>query len=126
MKAIVCTGPRQVHVADDVPEPECGPGEVVVRVQGVGLCGSDLSVYDGHRELPRLPWVMGHEGGGEIVAVGSGVRDRRVGDRVVIEPNWACLDCPACRAGLTSDCPNRRIVGMNSPGILAEDWKSVV
>lgn len=119
MKAIVYTGPRQVAVVDDWPEPDCGPDDAVVQMCAVGLCGSDLSVYDGHRDLPSLPWVMGHEGGGMVVAVGSRVRDRVVGQRVVIEPNYACGTCEACHSGVTSDCPYRRIAGMNVPGILA-------
>lgn len=120
MKAIVYTGPGQVRLVQDWPEPVCAPDEVVVRMRAVGLCGSDLSVYDGHRSLPSLPWVMGHEGGGDVVEVGELVSDRRVGDRVVIEPNLACLSCPACLSGLTSDCPKRRILGMSTPGVLAE------
>jgi alcohol dehydrogenase/L-iditol 2-dehydrogenase len=63
---------------------------------------------------------MGHEGGGEIVAVGANVKDRQVGGRVVIEPNFCCLACSHCRRGRTSSCLRRRIVGMNDPGLLAE------
>ncbi|WP_199434625.1 zinc-dependent alcohol dehydrogenase [Qaidamihabitans albus] len=120
MRAIVLTGPRRVEVVGDLPEPDPRPGEVVVAMRAVGLCGSDLGVYEGHRATPELPWVMGHEGGGEIVAVGAGVTDRRAGQRVVVEPNYCCFDCPACRAGATSACPRRWIVGMNVPGLLAE------
>ena len=120
MKAIVYTGPGQVRLVDDWPEPVCGPDEVVVQMRAVGLCGSDLSVYDGHRDLPQLPWVMGHEGGGEIIEVGDAGTHRTVGQRVVVEPNLSCLECPACLSGTTSDCGKRRILGMNSPGVLAE------
>lgn len=120
MRAIVLTGPGQVEVAHDWPEPRLGDGDVLVAVRAVGLCGSDLGVYEGHRVTPALPWVMGHEGGGEIVAIGPGVTDRRVGQRVVIEPNYSCLACPSCRSGLTSACPSRDIVGMNAAGLLAE------
>ena len=120
MKAIVYTGPGQVQLVDDWPEPECGPGDVVVQMRAVGLCGSDLSVYDGHRDLPSLPWVMGHEGGGDVVAAGHQVDPSRIGQRVVIEPNVSCSTCAACHAGTTSDCRQRRILGMNAPGILAE------
>ncbi|HEX2132472.1 MAG TPA: alcohol dehydrogenase catalytic domain-containing protein [Actinophytocola sp.] len=120
MRAIVLNGPRRVELVDDWPEPRAGAGEVLVGVRCVGLCGSDLSVYEGHRDTPALPWVMGHEGGGEILAVGAGVADRRVGQRVVIEPNYSCLECDACRAGRTSACTRRGIVGMNVPGLLAE------
>ncbi|MCC5033077.1 alcohol dehydrogenase catalytic domain-containing protein [Streptomyces sp. WAC 00631] len=120
MRAIVLTRPREVEVVRDWPEPDLGPGEVLVAMRAVGLCGSDLSVYDGHRTTPRLPWVMGHEGGGEIVAVGPDVTDRRPGQRVVIEPNYGCFDCAACRDGFTSACTRRLSVGMNIPGLLAE------
>lgn len=120
MRAIVMTQPRQVEVVDDWPEPRATAGEVIVRMRAVGLCGSDLGVYDGTRATPALPWVMGHEGGGEIVAVGPGVTDRHVGQRVVIEPNYCCFACRHCRRGLTSACAERRIVGMNIPGLLAE------
>ena len=120
MRAIVYTAPQQVATVADWPEPDCGPNDVVVAMRAVGLCGSDLTVYDGHRPTPSLPWVMGHEGGGTIVAVGTEVRDRHVGQTVVIEPNYPCLACAACRSGVTSDCPNRVIVGMNAPGLLAE------
>lgn len=120
MRAIVLTRPRKVEVVHDWPEPELGPDDVLVAVRAVGLCGSDLSVYDGHRTTPHLPWVMGHEGGGEIVAVGPHVTDRRPGQRVVIEPNYGCSDCPSCRNGFTSACSRRRSVGMNVPGLLAE------
>lgn len=124
MRAIVLTRPRQIDVVDDWPEPRPAPDEVVVAIRAVGLCGSDLGVYDGDRATPRLPWIMGHEGGGEIVAVGEGVLDREVGQRVVIEPNYCCLACLACRSGVTSACTERGIVGMNMLGLLAE-WVAI-
>lgn len=120
MRAIVLVAPQRVELADDWPEPVPGPDDVVVRVRGVGLCGSDLAVYHGQRPTPRLPWVMGHEGGGDIVAVGRRVTGRRVGQRVAIEPNYCCLDCPPCRAGNTPACTRRRAVGLNHPGLIAE------
>lgn len=120
MRAIVLARPGRVEVVEDWPEPVPGPHDVVVRMRGVGLCGSDLEVYHGRRETPALPWPMGHEGGGEIVAVAAGVTDRRVGQRVAIEPNYSCLECPSCRTGITSACSHRAVVGMNHPGLLAE------
>ena len=64
MRAVALVAPGEVRVVDDWPEPECGPGDVVVRVRAVGLCGTDLAVYAGKRPVPGMPWVMGHEGGG--------------------------------------------------------------
>src|SRR6202020_489148 len=101
-------------------EPELGSGQVMVRVQGVGICGSDLALISAERRAPAYPWVLGHEAFGEIVAVGDAVDRSRVGQRVVIEPNYPCLRCPACRAGLTSMCPDRVLVGFTAPGLLAE------
>ncbi len=120
MRAVTLTSPGQVQIVEDWPEPECGPDEVIVQIRGVGLCGSDLSVFDGKREVPHMPWVFGHEGGGDIVEVGSAVTDRRVGQRVVIEPNYCDLTCEECRAGHTSACLNRVVLAINTPGILAE------
>jgi threonine dehydrogenase-like Zn-dependent dehydrogenase len=112
--------PWSLRVADGWPEPELGSGQVMVRVQGVGICGSDLGLISGARRVPAHPWVLGHEAFGEVVAAGDGVAASRVGQRVVIEPNYPCLDCPACRTGRTSMCPNRVLVGFTAPGLLAE------
>ena len=71
MRAVVLSAPRSVELVNDWPEPEPGPQDVIVAIRGIGLCGSDLSVFDGTRPAPRLPWVMGHVGVGDIVAVGN-------------------------------------------------------
>jgi threonine dehydrogenase-like Zn-dependent dehydrogenase len=120
MRAVVLSAPGCIDVVADWPEPTPGPDDVVIAVRGVGLCGSDLSVYDGTRPVPGMPWVMGHEGGGDIIAVGDQVRDREIGQRVIIEPNYPCLTCRHCRSGRTSACGDRGIVGINTPGLLAE------
>ncbi|MFF7265657.1 zinc-binding dehydrogenase [Streptomyces sp. NPDC008159] len=120
MKAAVLVAPGRIEIVDDRPEPHCGPDDVVVEIEGVGLCGSDISVFRGGRVPPALPWVPGHEGFGRVVAAGERVRDRVVGGRVVIEPNYACLRCADCLTGLTSACPHRTIVGLDAPGVLAE------
>lgn len=119
MKAALLVGPGVVAV-DDIPEPAVGPDEVRVAVGGVGLCGSDLSVFSGAWAVPSYPWVMGHEAFGTIDAVGPGVDPARVGQTVVVEPNIACLACDQCRRGVTSACVARQSVGMNRPGALAE------
>lgn len=119
MKAAALTAPERVEIID-APEPTCGPHDAVVRMLGVGLCGTDTAVVRGQRETPRLPWILGHEGVGEIVAVGRSVEDRRVGQRVAVEPNYCCLNCDPCRSGFTSGCRNRNAVGLTTPGLLAE------
>jgi alcohol dehydrogenase/L-iditol 2-dehydrogenase len=119
MKAAVLTGVGEITMADDWPEPQPGRGEVVVGVTGVGICGSDLAVWSGERAV-GFPWIAGHEGIGTIVTVGEGVSQARVGERVVIEPNYPCERCEACLRGRTSMCPNRRAAGINAPGLLRE------
>ena len=120
MRAVALVSPDTVAVMDDWPEPSCGPGEVIVAVHGVGLCGSDLAVVSGRRPVPALPWVLGHEAFGVIRAVGREVTDRHPGQRVVVEPNYPCMACGPCRSGRTSGCQERRAVGISEPGLLAE------
>ncbi|MGP4022592.1 zinc-dependent alcohol dehydrogenase [Actinomadura sp. 3N407] len=120
MRAIVLTEPRRTEVVDSWAEPEPGRHDVVVAMSAVGLCGSDLAVHDGTRPTPALPWVPGHEGGGRIVAVGSAVHDRHVGQQVVVEPNYCCFSCSPCARGLTSGCERRLSPGITVPGLLAE------
>lgn len=120
MKVLALTGPRELELVGDWPDPVPDDHDVIVRMRGVGLCGSDLTVYDGKRVPAEMPWVLGHEGCGEIVAVGTGVSDRRVGETVVVEPNYCCLRCTWCRSGHTSACEHRGIVGINRAGLLSE------
>lgn len=121
MRAVVLgSSPWSIGVTDDWPEPRAGSGQVVVRVLGVGICGSDLALLSGERPLPSVPWVPGHEAFGEVIATGDGVDPGRIGQRVAIEPNFPCLRCPSCRADRTSMCPDRVVIGFTAPGMLAE------
>jgi alcohol dehydrogenase/L-iditol 2-dehydrogenase len=121
MRAVVLDAePRSLRLVSDWPEPEPGPGEVLVQVRGVGICGSDLALHAGRRQPPSFPWVVGHETFGEIAATGPGVDASRTRQRVVVEPNIPCDTCPACRAGRTSACPHRKVLGFSVPGTLAE------
>ena len=119
MKAASLVEPGRIEVGD-VPSPTPGQGEVRIAVVGVGLCGSDLSVFRGAWDAPAYPWIMGHEAFGTIESVGSGVPATRLGETVVIEPNIVCGSCGPCRRGRTSACTQRQSVGMNRPGSLAE------
>ena len=119
MKAALLVRAGEV-VVDDIPEPEAGPDEVRIAVGGVGLCGSDLSVFSGKWAAPSYPWVMGHEAFGTIESIGPGVAPERLGQTVVVEPNVACFACEQCLRGWTSACVSRQSVGMNRQGALAE------
>ena len=121
MRAVVLENfPGPLRIVDDWPEPRLGSGQVIVRVRGVGICGSDLALIAGRRPPPVLPWVLGHESMGEIVETGAGVDAGRIGQRVIIEPNFPCLTCAACLSDRSSACPSRVSLGFNAPGTLAE------
>ncbi|AWB90153.1 zinc-dependent alcohol dehydrogenase [Salinibacterium hongtaonis] len=120
MKAIALTATERAGVIDVDSEVAAGDGEVVIRMRGLGLCGSDLSRFLGHRAVPQHPWVIGHEGFGTIIAVGDNVDPSRVGETVVVEPIIGCGHCRQCTRGSSSLCGERRVLGMTEAGIGAE------
>jgi threonine dehydrogenase-like Zn-dependent dehydrogenase len=119
MKAVVWLGPRRMELQNE-PEPQPQPGEVILRVDAVGICGSELSGYLGQNSLRIPPLVMGHEFAGIIAAVGTGVSDLATGDRVTVNPLSSCGVCASCRLGLGNLCPKRQIIGIHRPGAFAE------
>jgi L-gulonate 5-dehydrogenase len=105
MKALVYEGPETLAYRD-MPDPEAGAGEHLVRVKAVGICGSDMHAYLGHDERRPAPLILGHEAAGTIT---GGARD---GQRVTINPLVTCGTCRACRAGRDNLCPTRQIISM--------------
>jgi threonine dehydrogenase-like Zn-dependent dehydrogenase len=85
-----------------------------------GVCGSDVSLYLGHRQPPRFPFIIGHELVGRVAAVAPGVTKVAVGQRVVVEPNYTCGECRFCRSGRGNICPNKKSMGVSVPGCFAE------
>lgn len=118
MRAAVLHGPRDLRV-ESVPDLAPGPGEAVVRVLAVGLCGTDYRIWTGER-LVAYPRVMGHEFIGHVLAVGAGVDKVRVGEKVAVEPNYSCGACALCREGNRNLCLARTAVGIDVDGGLAE------
>ncbi len=118
MRALVWHGPRSMRL-ERVPDPVPGPGEVLLRVEAVGICGSELSGYLGENSLRRPPLVMGHEFVASVAALGPGA-GAAVGARVVVNPLLPCGACPACRRGQRHLCAERRIVGAARPGAFAD------
>ena len=112
------TEPYNIQLANSpVPVPE--RGEVLIRLTMIGICGSDVHMFKyGHRA--DGPLTIGHEGIGIIEKTGKGVPVRRMGERVVIEPNIPCSECPECRKGRGNVCRNKRIIGLNETGCFAE------
>jgi 2-desacetyl-2-hydroxyethyl bacteriochlorophyllide A dehydrogenase len=104
---------------ETVPDPVPGPREVVVAVAGCGICGTDLHIADGEF-APTLPVVPGHEFAGEIVAVGTGVGELEVGDRVAVDPSLHCGECYFCRRGRGNLCERWAAIGVTDTGGAAE------
>lgn len=118
MRAAVITAPGEVEVTT-VPDPECGPREVVVAVAACGICGTDLHILEGEF-APSLPVVPGHEFAGEVVARGAQVTEVAVGDRVAVDPSLYCGECHYCRRGRANLCEQWRALGVTTPGGAAE------
>ena len=119
MKAIVWNGPEEMAV-EEMPEPTVGPGTVIVRPEAVGICGSEIEGYLGKMGNRTPPLVMGHEFAGTVTEVGEGVDEDLVGRTVAVNPLSSDGTCRLCRAGYTNLCPNRKLVGIHSPGGFAE------
>jgi threonine dehydrogenase-like Zn-dependent dehydrogenase len=119
MKAIVWTGPEEM-VVEEVPEPTVEPGTVIVRPEAVGICGSEIEGYLGRMGNRTPPLVMGHEFAGTVTEVGEGVGEDLVGREVAVNPLSSDGTCRLCRAGHTNLCPNRKLIGIHSPGGFAE------
>jgi len=101
----------------DVPEPaEPGPGEAVVRVDAVGICGTDYGGYLGKMPFFSYPRIPGHELGVEVVAVGPGVTTVSPGDRCCVEPYINCQRCHSCARGLTNCCEHHQTLGVHCDG----------
>jgi propanol-preferring alcohol dehydrogenase len=102
-------------VIEEVPTPEPGPGQIVVRVEGAGFCHSDLHVIDGEiRILPRMPLILGHENAGAVRAIGEGVTSVRPGDPVAVYGGWGCGHCDFCVTGREQLCATPSWVGLSN------------
>lgn len=111
MKALVLTDYFKFEYKD-VPMPEYGDDEVLVKVGACSICGSDVHGYDGGSGRRQPPVIMGHEAAGEIVEVGRNVTDFRKGDRVTFDSTVYCGKCYYCRKGMVNLCVNRRVLGV--------------
>ncbi|MEY5026032.1 MAG: hypothetical protein RLZZ244_1560 [Verrucomicrobiota bacterium] len=116
MKALQLVEPKNWQVID-VQEPSGpGPGEAVVRVHRVGICGTDYSGYLGKMPFYSYPRIAGHELGVEVVAVGEGVTNVAPGDRCSVEPYINCQKCLSCRTGHSNCCEHHQTLGVHCDG----------
>jgi threonine 3-dehydrogenase len=123
MKALVKLQPEPGLWLTEVPAPECGAGDVLIKVERSAICGTDLHIFNwdawAQRTIP-VPMTVGHEFVGTIAAVGRDVAGLAVGDRVSGEGHITCGTCRNCRAGRQHLCRNTVGVGVNRPGSFAE------
>lgn len=126
MRALVVHGPRDARV-DELAAPEPGPGELLVRIERAGICGTDVELFTGEMAyfgmgLTHHPLRLGHEWTGTVIAVGSAADGLWVDRRVIGDTMLGCGDCADCRGGRQHVCARRSEVGITDgwPGMLAE------
>jgi L-iditol 2-dehydrogenase len=112
MKALLLTDYRRLELAD-LPQPEVGPDDVLVRVAACGICGSDVHGFDGSTGRRIPPLVMGHEAAGVVEAVGRDVTRFKPGERVTFDSTVWCGECAYCRSGRNNLCDRREVLGVS-------------
>lgn len=138
MRAITAYAAKDLRI-EDHPTPEPGPGQVLIRMERGGICGSDLHYYNhGGFGVVRLkePMILGHEVAGEIAALGAGVADLSIGQRVAVSPSRPCGACAYCAEGRQNHCLDMRFYGSAMPfphiqgafsdWLVAEAWQCAV
>jgi L-gulonate 5-dehydrogenase len=116
MKIGIVEKPGTLAVAErDKPEIK-NPGDVLIKVRRVGICGSDIHIYHGRNPFAVYPRVWGHEFVGEVLETGEDVKNTRRGDRVVVEPIISCGTCYACRQGRGNVCESLQVMGVHIDG----------
>ncbi len=123
MKALVKARPEEGLWMQNVPVPEPGPNDVLIKIKKTAICGTDVHIWkwdEFSAKTVPVPMVVGHEFVGEIVDMGAAARTYRIGQRVSGEGHIVCGTCRNCRAGRGHLCRNTRGVGVNRPGAFAE------
>jgi len=115
MKAAVLVNYDSVEVRN-VPEPECGDNEAILKVHSCAVCGSDIRIYHYGNDRVKLPAIMGHEIAGEIVETGKNVTRVKKGDRVAIGADVPCGKCYWCTNGMGTNCSINYAIGYQFPG----------
>jgi threonine 3-dehydrogenase len=123
MKALVKKYAEPGLWLDEVPLPEAGINDVLIKIHKTSICGTDIHIYnwdDWAKKTIPVPMVVGHEYVGTVEATGSNVHDVKIGELVSGEGHIVCGHCRNCRAGRRHLCPNAKGVGVNRPGCFAE------
>ncbi|MEF2070520.1 alcohol dehydrogenase catalytic domain-containing protein [Consotaella aegiceratis] len=118
MRALVFSEPHKMAI-EELPQPVAADDQLLIRVRASGICGTDLHIFEGEYTA-QYPLVPGHEFSGEVVETGPHCTRFKVGDRVAVEPNTPCNNCPECLRGQHHFCRNMVVPGVNRPGGMAE------
>lgn len=105
---------------EELPVPNCGEKDVLIKVAYAGICGSDLHIYKKGMFIQNIPETMGHEFSGTVIKTGSKVHSLQAGDRVTANPMVTCGNCIACRTGHRGSCETLGFIGEVRPGCFAE------
>jgi L-iditol 2-dehydrogenase len=119
MKQAVLKAPGNIEIVE-IEEPAPHPGEVLVKVERIGICGSDIHVYHGVHPFTSFPVVQGHEYSGTVVAIGEGVAGLHPGMKVTSLPQIVCGQCAPCRRGDYHICDHLKVKGFQAPGFAQE------
>lgn len=115
----VMTAPGVIEFRE-IPKPEPKAGEVLIRIMRIGVCGSDIHVYHGEHPFTSYPVTQGHEVSGEVVELGEGVNDLKIGQKVTIQPQVVCGECYPCRHGKYNLCEELKVMGFQTTGTASE------
>lgn len=115
----VMTEPGKI-IFRDIPVPEPGKGEVLVKIINIGICGSDIHVYHGKHPFTSYPVTQGHEVSGIVEKAGEGVTDLAPGQKVTIQPQVVCGECYPCRHGKYNLCEKLKVMGFQTTGVASE------
>jgi L-iditol 2-dehydrogenase len=119
MRAAVLVEPGRFEVRD-VPRPDPGEGEALIRIARTGICGTDMHIFHGHYAADRLPLIPGHEFTGHVAALGRGVTGLTEGQPAVVDMNIGCGRCFWCRRNEILNCPEMNQLGITMDGAFAE------
>ena len=111
----VMTAPGQIEF-NEIPVPSVTPGQVLVKIMKIGVCGSDIHVWHGEHPFTSYPVTQGHEVSGEITEVGDGITGLKAGQKVTIQPQVVCGRCYPCRHGKYNLCEELKVMGFQTTG----------
>lgn len=115
----IMTNPGEIEFRE-IPIPEITPGQVLVKIMKIGICGSDVHVYHGKHPFTKYPVTQGHEVSAEVVETGAAVTGFRAGDKVTIQPQVTCGKCYPCRHGKYNLCEELKVMGFQTTGVASQ------